>query len=382
MTPEEMKTIEEIKGLVTDLRTRSEKAGETLTASQKSAEEKLNARISDLEAKLNRPAAPSMSDAQAESTLAKKAAFNSFLRKGLNGLNDVERKAMSVGDNTTGGYLVLPEFAQEVVKNLTEISPVRQLARVASVMSSTLSVPTRTGLVSGTWTAEAGASTASNSTYGQRTIAVHKASVEVVVSRELLNDSAFDVEAEIAADAAEQFAQLEGAAYVSGNGISKPEGFLTNAALASGGVPVVTSATNDTFAADDTISLLYKPKMVYGNQGTFACNRLIMAAIRKFKDATSGAYLWQSPLSAGSPATLLGRPIVEFPDMTGTVADAAYVLAFGDWRAGYWIADGPQMEVVRDDFTNASNGQVRFIFFKRVGGAVVKPEALSVLKIQ
>jgi HK97 family phage major capsid protein len=109
-------------------------------------------------------------------------------------------------------------------------------------------------------------------------------------------------------------------------------------------------------------------------------NRTTIGAIRKLKDS-DGRFLWQEPLSAGNPATILGRPVVEFVDMPD-VADNAIAAVFGDFRSGFRIFDRVAPSVLRDPFSIATTGQVRFHGRRRVGGAVSKAEAFKFLKVK
>jgi HK97 family phage major capsid protein len=310
---------------------------------------------------------------KAAPTIEEKA-FGGFLRRGPDSLPEVERKALTVGANTDGGYLVAPQFEREVLKNLIEVSPVRQAARVGSMSSSTIIIPRRTAAPTAYWVNETEDRTPTQAAYGQLTIPANEAACYVDVSQQLLEDSAFSVEAEIAADLAEEFARIEGEAFVNGDTIKKPEGFLFNA-----NVPQVASGSATTVTADGLIDFLYALPAFYRNRSAFMMNSTTLAAVRKLKDG-QGQYLWQPTVAAGQPSTLLGRPVIEANDMPDTAAGTTPI-ALGDFVSGYRIYDRVGMSILRDPYTLAAKGLVRFHARRRVGAAVAKAEAIRKLKI-
>jgi HK97 family phage major capsid protein len=85
------------------------------------------------------------------------------------------------------------------------------------------------------------------------------------------------------------------------------------------------------------------------------------------------------PITAGAPVTLLGRPIVEMVDMPDVAADA-YPIMFGD-LSGYRIVDRIGLSVLRDPYSQATNGLVRFHIRKRVGGDVSHADRFLKLKV-
>ena len=198
----------------------------------------------------------------------------------------------------------------------------------------------------------------------------------VDISEQDLEDSVFNLEAEMQSEFAEQFAKAEGLAFVSGDAVGKPEGFMTNSSVSE-----VVSGDANLITADSLISLVHNIKSDYGKNGVFVFNRSTLAAIRKLKD-TAGQYVFQAGMSlqGGAMATILGYPYVEATDMP-SVAAGAFPVAFGDFRRGYMILDRVNLAVLRDPFTQATTGNVRYIARRRVGGQVVQAEAINKLKI-
>ena len=304
-------------------------------------------------------------------------AFDTYCRKGIEGLAPDERKALTVSNDSTGGYLAPPEYVRELIKDVTEISPIRSIARIRSTGARSIQVPKRTGTFAAQWVAESGTrSETTGYNVGLEELPAHEQYALVDISEQDLEDSVFDLEAEMQSEFAEQFAKAEGAAFVSGNAVGKPEGFMTNSSVSS-----IDSGSNTAITADNLITLMHNIKSEYGRNGTFVFNRSTLSAIRKLKD-TAGQYVFQAgmTLQGGMVNTILGQPYVEATDMA-SIAQNAFPVAFGDFRRAYMIVDRVSLAVLRDPFTQATTGNVRYIARRRVGGQVILPEAISKLKV-
>jgi len=304
-------------------------------------------------------------------------AFDSYCRKGIEGLDVAEKKALTVSNDSTGGYLAPPEYVKELIKDITEISPIRSIARIRSTGSRSIQIPKRTGTFAAQWVAESG--TRSETTgyqVGLEELPAHEQYALVDISEQDLEDSVFNLEAEMQSEFSEQFAKAEGAAFVSGNAVGKPEGFMTNSDVAS-----IDSGSNTAITGDNLISLVHNIKSDYGRNGSFVFNRSTLAAIRKLKD-TAGQYVFQAGMSlqGGVTNTILGQPYVEATDMP-SIAQNAFPVAFGDFKRAYMIVDRVSLAVLRDPFTQATTGNVRYIARRRVGGQVILPEAINKLKV-
>jgi HK97 family phage major capsid protein len=344
----------------------AKKLGES-AAETRAHVDRINERIDALETKTNRPALLGNASAGVDEA---KAAYNKFLRTGA-----VEQKALILADDTLGGYLAPEEFVREIIKGITVASPVRSVARVRQTAAKAIQLPKRSGVFSAAWVAESGARAETTGlTFGLEEIPTHEMYALVDVSRQMLEDAAFNVEAELNAEFSERFAVAEGSAFISGDAIGKPEGLLTNASIGETNSGVATAV-----GADGLIELFYAVKDGYARNAVWMMRRATIASVRKLKDVTSGQYLWQPGLGGDQPSLLLGRPVVEAPDMPAEGAGAFPVL-FGDFGAGYTIVDRVAIEVQRDPFTQAASGNIRFIARKRVGGQVVLPEAIRKLK--
>lgn len=329
-------------------------------------------RADALELKMQRPGAHQTKDERAE---VEKKAFATFLRHGREALGAEEIKSLRVSDDTAGGFLAPAEFSREVDKDIVQFSPVRMAARVGSTASGSVIIPRRTGTPTANWVGETETRDSTESTYGQVEIPIHEMACYVDVSNKLLEDAAVDVASEVAFDLAEEFGQVEGLAFVSGDGAKKPLGFLSDPDIGY-------TAGGDASAvkADGLISLYYAIKPAYRQRGVWMMNGSTIAAVRKLKDASTGLYIWQPSLQAGTPETILGRPVVECVDMPD-VAGNAFPIAFGDFAAGYRIYDRVSISLLRDPYSVATSGMTRFHARRRVGGALVRAEAVRRLKI-
>ncbi len=338
---------------------------------QKEAFAEIRTKLADLETRMNRPnggggGAP-------EITLERRA-FTNFLRLGREAMDVEEVRALIVGDDTKGGYLAPAEFQAEVIKGIVEISPIRQAVRVGSTGAGEVILPKLTGRPTASWVGEDEERDETTMTYGQIEIPVHELACFIDVSNRLLEDSAINVESEISSELAQEFAVKENAAFSNGNGVKKPLGLQQ----AKGIVEIVNGhATN--VNADQLIGLMYAMPAVYRNNGSWLMNGTTLGKVRTLKDG-NGNYLWQPSYQAGQPSTLLGRPVIEDPTMPDA-ANGTFPIIYGDFNKAYRVYDRVGMSILRDPYTQATKGMVRFHARRRVGGSPILTEALRKLKM-
>tara|TARA_Y100001938_G_C8054628_1_gene413746 strand:- start:269 stop:1492 length:1224 start_codon:yes stop_codon:yes gene_type:complete len=304
-------------------------------------------------------------------------AFEKFVRKGIENLEPDEKKALTVSNDSTGGYLAPPEYVQELLKTVTEISPIRTIARIRTTGRRSVQVPKRSGQFAAQWVAEQGTrSETTGYNVALEEVPAHELYALVDISEQNLEDTVFDLEAEMQSEFAEQFAKAEGTSFVSGSSVGQPEGLLTNSSVSE-----VNSGNGTALLADGLITLVHSIKSEYAANGTFVFNRTTLAAIRKLKD-TAGQYVFQAGMSlqGGVPNTILGYPYVQATDMPDVAANAFPVL-FGDFSRAYMIVDRNALAVQRDPFTQATSGNVRYVARRRVGGQVVQAEAIVKQKV-
>jgi HK97 family phage major capsid protein len=336
---------------------------------------KLAERLDKIEAKLARPAVHTGTKADEDQAAIERKAYSKFIRSGREGLAADEQKALFEGDNVQGGFLNYPQFSTEVLRFLTLISPVRAAARVNQTANSSLILPVRASITNALWSNEISTATESDPAWNQREIPVHELRTYTDISQRLLEDSAVDVVAEVNAAFGEDFGRKEGVSFVNGTGIDQPEGFMVNADVA-----YVPGGDASNLTADGLIDLYHSLAAFYRNRGAWAMNAKSIGAVRKLVTSGTGRPLWVDSLSPDNPATLLGRPVIEMPDMADIAANA-FPIAFGDFQSAYRVVDRVGLTVLRDPFSQAANGIVRFHARRRVGGQTVKAEALKKLKI-
>lgn len=290
-----------------------------------------------------------------------------------------DRKALSVANEQAAGYLAPIDYIREIIKATLEFSPMRELARVRPTSSKSIQVPKRTGNFGAVWVAEqATRSETTGLTYGIEEIPNHELYALVDISEQMLEDSAFDLEGELQLEFSEQFGIAEGTAFVTGNGSGKPQGILDNAAVGSTNSGSAATIADTDGQANGLIDLYHAIKTAYARNATWVLNRTVLGSVRKLKDGNNN-YIWQPGLASLRPATILDQPYVEMTDMPNEAANA-FPIAFGDFRRGYTIVDRVQMSVLRDPFTQATSGNIRFVARRRVGGQVVLAEAIRKLK--
>ncbi|WP_244631300.1 phage major capsid protein [Aureimonas sp. ME7] len=338
----------------------------------------LTDRLTSLETRLNRPGGGGGND-QTTGPALEVRAFDTFVRRGRELLGADEVRALRTDSQVAGGYLAPDQFEATILKELVRISPIRAAARVTSVSSGAIILPKRTGRITAKWVGEVETRPATEPTYGQIELPVHEMACYVDVSNRLLEDAAVNMEAELSADFAEEFGRLEGEAFVIGDGVKKPVGILNDTSVT--GIPISAAAANSKDLGDALISLIYDVAVQYRNTGAFLMNGTTIAFIRKLKDA-GGNYMWMDSIREGEPATLLGRPVLESADMPALNAGpGTSPVVYGDIGAAYRILDRVGLTVLRDPYTQQVNGLVRFHARRRVGGGVVRPDAVRKLNI-
>ena len=281
--------------------------------------------------------------------------------------------ALQIGADSEGGYLVPDEYERTLVEGLTEENIFRKLAKVIKTSSGDRKIPVVASKGTASWIDEEGAFTESDDAFGQVSIGAYKLGTMIKVSEELLNDSVFDLESYIAKEFARRIGAKEEEAFFTGNGTGKPLGVLA----ASGGAGTgVTTAAAAAITADELIDLFYSLSTPYRKNAAWIMNDATVKAIRKLKDST-GQYLWQPSLTAGTPDTILNRPVYTSANMP-TIAASAKTVLFGD-LGYYWVADRQGRSFKRLGELYAPNGQVGFLGSQRVDGKLILPEAVKVL---
>ena len=348
--------------------------------------EALKAEVAQLKARVDAQAVTSARPALSGATQRKSAFVESYLRKGIEA--GVELKAMVGTSEAAGGYAVPEEIDAQIDRALTSISPIRAIANVVKVGSAGYRKLVATGGTPSGWVSEDAARPETDTpAFAEIAPPFGELYANPAASQTMLDDAAFDVESWLASEIATEFARAEGAAFVSGSGVNRPKGFLAapTSAAADGVRPFgtlqfVASGSAGGFAAsnpqDRLIDLVQALRPPYRQGAVFVMNSATAARIRKLKTA-DGAFLWQPGLVAGQPDTLLGYPVVEAEDMPDIAADSLSI-AFGNFKAGYLIAERTETQILRDPYTHKPF--VHFYATKRVGGQVSNSEAIKLMK--
>lgn len=346
----------------------------------------LEAKITEMNAALTRQAASEDPDKkQAEEMKKYKGELFDYMKKNKPmspEMLNMAAKAMSVDSDADGGFLVTPEMSSEITKKIYESSPIRQLASVQTITSDSFDILHDLGEVGSGWVGEISSRPATSTPQLQKeNVPVHELYAFPFATQKLLDDAGVNLEAWLAEKCQDKFSRDEATAFVSGNGVAKPKGILSYAdGNGFGLVQRKETAANNALTADELIDVQALLKEGYQLNASWLINRLMISTIRKYKDVTSGQYIWQPGLTAGSPNQLLGKPVYMAADLPSAITAGADSIIYGDIKAGYQIVDRIGIRILRDAFT--AKPYVGFYTTKRVGGAVKNFEAIKVLKVK
>lgn len=349
---------------------------------------RLSAAVDELAKKANRPGAPGAEGDEALQA-EHKSAWLKWVRKGDDaGLADIEHKAMNVGTPADGGYAVPIQQDRDIMRLLTDLSPMRQVCRVMTVGTEDYRKLVNLGGTASGWVGETDARPA---TAGPNLAQLKPSFGELYanpeVTQKALDDIFFNVEGELSQDISESFAVLEGKAFLSGTGTNQPVGLLTaktsaeaDSARAFGTVQHIATGVADNFPAKDPadilIDLIYSMKAGYRTGAQFMVNSMTLATMRKWKDG-QGNYIWQPAMQNGQPGSIFGYGYVTNEDMPSAGAGAIPVV-FGNFQQAYIIFDRVGIRSLRDPYTNKPF--VGFYTTKRVGSMIANTQAVKFLK--
>ena len=349
---------------------------------------RLSAVVDELAKKANRPGAPGAEGDEALQA-EHKSAWLKWVRKGDDaGLADIERKAMNVGTPADGGYAVPIQQDRDIMRLLTDLSPMRQVCRVMTVGTEDYRKLVNLGGTASGWVGETDARPATaGPTLAQLKPSFGELYANPEVTQKALDDIFFNVEGELSQDISESFAVLEGKAFLSGTGTNQPVGLLTaktsaeaDSARAFGTVQHIATGVADNFPAKDPadilIDLIYSMKAGYRTGAQFMVNSMTLATMRKWKDG-DGNYIWQPAMQNGQPGSIFGYGYVTNEDMPSAGAGAIPVV-FGNFQQAYVIFDRVGIRSLRDPYTNKPF--VGFYTTKRVGSMIANTQAVKFLK--
>lgn len=354
------------------------------------AVDELKASVAALKAQVDAQAVAAsrlpLDGAKAAADPARDVFVERYLRRGIDA--GVEMKSLSGASGAEGGYAVPREIDGNIAATLKALSPIRSIATVVQTGTSGYRKLVATGATATGWVGETAArpETATRS-FAEIAPPSGELYANPAASQAMLDDAMFAVEDWLADELGREFAVAEGAAFVTGNGTNRPKGFLSYAATneadsarAFGTLQYLASGAAGAFAAsnpqDKLVELVHALKAPYRQGACWVMNSDALARIRKFK-TSDGAFVWQPGMVEGQAATLLGYPVIEAEDMPDVAANSLSV-AFGNFRAGYLIADRGETRILRDPFSNKPF--VHFYATKRVGGAIIDSNAIKLLK--
>lgn len=296
-----------------------------------------------------------------------KAFWNALRGRGVSNV-------LSEGIDTSGGFLVPEEFANELVQALEEQNIFRRIARIVSTSHEKLKVPVATAVGTANWMEENDPIPESDSAFGQITLNAYKLGTMMKASTELIEDSSFNIQSYIAQEFARRIGAREEEAFCVGDGSGKPTGIFT-----ASGAPVGAAATDAALITfDDVINLYYSLKPPYRINAMFVTNDGVLKQLRKIKD-NSGQYIWLPSIKDGTPDTILGKPVYTSPYVP-EIAAGSIPMAFGNFSY-YWIADRRDVRFRVLNELYAQNDQVGFFATERVDGKLILPEAVHLLKM-
>lgn len=329
----------------------------------------LKDRLDKIEAKINRPGHESKGG-NADAAIETKA-FAAYLRDGKTA-DPLELKALNEATDTQGGFLAPTEMSEEFIRDLVEYSPIRSLASVRQTSAPSVTYPKRIGRTNAKWKGEMAAQETGEPTFDQLEVPVLELTTYVDISNRLLADAP-QAMVEVRVALSEDFGLKEGLAFAKGAGDAvTPEGIMTNADVAV--TKTGNAATLGANPSDLLIAHMYSLPAGYRSRGTWLMNGTTLAALRKLKDG-QGNYLWQPSYQSGQPEMILGRPVIEVPDMDDVGAAKSPIL-FGDIARAYRVIDRLDLSVLVNPYLLATNGTTRIHATRRVGAGVIQPAAI------
>jgi HK97 family phage major capsid protein len=344
--------------------------------------DEIKGRIDAMETKANRTAFGANGEPQDPKEQEKKTAFFKFMREGLGGLS---REEKALVQDTTGDILVPADLDSVIYRTLPQLNVLRSLANVRNTNSDRIRRVSMNEVTTGWGKIEANvpastklATFESSLTPSEAWLYVEDAYGLTKIGEDELEDSDLNLQSYLADSFAQAFANLEELGFLKGTGHAngQPEGILNGSTVTR-----FTTAAAGTLTADDMIKVAYEVPAQYAKNGQYLVNRKIELAMRLMKDS-QGQYLWQPSLQAGAPSTFNGKSVNLVENMDSTVATTKEVAIFGDVKQAYQVLDKQQGSISRINELYINDGLIGFRYKRRVGGGVVRPSALRVLKVQ
>ena len=326
---------------------------------------------------------PVDTDFDSEALALYKSAAEVYFRKGEAGMTMAEQKALSVGSDPDGGFLVDPDMSGRMVSKIFETSAMRSVASIQTIGTDALEGSYDLDEADAGWVGETQARPETDTPQLNKwRIPVHELYAKPTATQKVLDDASVNLEAWLANKVADKMSRIENAAFINGDGVGKPRGILTypNGTTIPDTIQQINTGVNGGFAADPNggdvfIDVVHSMKSALRGGGRWAMGRLTLAEVRKLRDGDNN-YLWQAGLQAGQPSSLIGFPIIEFEDMPA-IATGSLSIAFANFGQAYQIVDRQGIRVLRDPYSNKPF--VEFYTVKRTGGDVIDFDAIKLI---
>lgn len=299
-------------------------------------------------------------------------AFVHYLRTGQENQDIAELRAQSKGTDTAGGYTVPDGFRNKLTERRKAFGGLANIVEsITTATGQSLEWPTMDDTAnSAAIVAENAAPAAGGAdlVFGSKTLGAYKyvatgaGNVPLKVSRELLQDSAIDIEALVARKLGERIARKQAPDLVNGTGSGQPLGIVT-------GLTPIELGTSLSYA--NLLSVVHSVDPAYRQNASWAFNDATLAKVRAVVDGNGRPLLVDASRGIeGGPGgtTLLGYPVtVDQAFATYDPADDDLNMGvFGDLREGYVVRHVQDVVVFVDPYSFAINGQVAFHAWARM----------------
>lgn len=325
--------------------------------------------------------------------LEQKSALGKYLKKGDSArFSDAEVKALSTLSNPDGGYLITADTTGRIMEKVQLSSPVRQYAAKQTVSTDALEGRIDNDEADAGWVGEVAARPETDTPQlGMWRIPVHEMYAKPKATQKMVDDAVVDVEAWLQKKVGEKFGRIEAVAFISGDGVGKPKGILSqtlgytaDASRAWGTVQKIKTGVNGAFAAapnggDALINAITALHSKYRAGALFFCNRYTLGEIMKLKDS-DGKYLWMPDFTQGGSGLLKGFTIDASFDHMPDIANDSLSLGFGNLSEAYQIVDRQGIRVLRDPYS--SKPFIEYYSTYRVGGDVLNSEAYKLIEFK
>lgn len=337
------------------------------TSEEKKSNTKINMleeRINNLQSFLSRPEIGVIQDSEY------KTAFNNYIRKGNE--ENLVKKSLSSGKEE-GGVLLVPTLYSKILNEINVRSPMRQLASIETISTNALDLVIEDGKFASGWVGDdEERPETTNPKLKQQRIFVHELYAQPKASQTLIDDSSINIETWLSERLRDSFIRVENEAFIHGDGQKRPFGILHRNEQR----PIDTIST-DKITPDLFLFLINSLNEEYQANATFLMNRTTLSEVQKLTD-TMGRFIWQQSMSESLKQTIFGVPVVCCSEMP-SIEKKGLVIAIGDFKSAYKIVDRSGINIMRDPYTDKPF--VKFYSVKRVGGDIVNPAAIKLVKL-